>query len=105
MCPSQELPSSGRNSGKSAQETVQAEACNAEAELDPDPRRSKTDVKELEPSLLAAIVKASPDSIASTDLDGNITSWNLGAERMYGYTAEEIVGQSIATIIPDDRRD
>ena len=52
---------------------------------------------------LAAIVESSDDCIVSKDLDGIITSWNRGAERMFGYSAEEAVGQSITMIIPADR--
>lgn len=53
---------------------------------------------------LAAIVEGSDDAIVSKTLEGIITSWNRGAERMFGYTAEEAVGQSITLIIPADRR-
>lgn len=60
---------------------------------------------ERERALLAAIVKASPDAIASTDLDGKITSWNTGAERMYGYRADEIIGKSISVIMPPECQD
>ena len=52
---------------------------------------------------LASIVRFSDDAIVSKLLDGTITSWNLAAERMFGYTAAEAVGQSIKIIIPRDR--
>ena len=53
---------------------------------------------------LASIVSSSEDAILSKDLDGIITSWNAAAERMFGYSAEEIVGQSVTLIYPPDRR-
>ena len=53
---------------------------------------------------LASIVQSSDDAIVGKTLDGVIASWNEGAERLFGYTAEEAVGQPIFLIIPEDRR-
>jgi PAS domain S-box-containing protein len=57
---------------------------------------------EVERSLLAAIVESSSDAIIGKTLDGIVTSWNVAAERMYGYTAEEAVGRHISFIVPPE---
>ena len=58
--------------------------------------------EERERQALAALVKASTDAIIGKDLDGTITSWNPGAERIYGYSAEEAIGNPIELLVPDD---
>jgi PAS domain S-box-containing protein len=54
---------------------------------------------------LVAIVESSDDAIISKDLNGIIQTWNQGAERLFGYRAEEVVGQPITIVIPQDRLD
>src|SRR3984885_15436362 len=53
--------------------------------------------------LLAAIVNSSDDAIIGKTVDGVITTWNPAAERMYGYTAEEVIGQPVTVLCPPDR--
>ncbi|MGO4670212.1 PAS domain S-box protein [Bosea sp. 2RAB26] len=54
---------------------------------------------------LTALVESSEDAIIAKDLDGLITDWNPGAERLFGYRPEEVLGQSVLLLIPEDRRD
>jgi two-component system, OmpR family, sensor histidine kinase VicK len=54
---------------------------------------------------LSAIVESAQDAIIGKTLDGIITNWNAGAERLYGYKADEMIGRSIARIMPEDRPD
>src|SRR5271165_4101493 len=56
-------------------------------------------------SRLASIIDSSEDAILSKGLDGTVTSWNKGAERIYGYTPEEVVGKHISLLLPADRPD
>jgi PAS domain S-box-containing protein len=73
--------------------------------------RDVTERKQIEADLrkteqwLASIIQSSDDAIVSKNLDGIITSWNKGAERVFGYTAEEAIGQPIIMVIPHDRWD
>lgn len=65
----------------------------------------KNSMDQLEVSQLASIVKDSDDAIVSTDLNGIITSWNFGAQKIFGYSALDTVGKSINLIIPPESRD
>ncbi len=60
---------------------------------------------DLDARRLAAIVESSDDAIIATDFTGVITNWNQGAERLFGYTANEVVGKSIMILIPAERHD
>ena len=59
---------------------------------------------EMSAARLAAIVESSNDAIVGKDLNSIVTSWNVGAEKMFGYSAEEMIGTSILRLIPADRQ-
>src|SRR5258708_1320667 len=67
--------------------------------------KRSTLVAEDQTALLASIVDSSEDAITAKTTDGIVTSWNRGAERVYGYSAEEILGKPVAMLIPPDRPD
>jgi PAS domain S-box-containing protein len=65
-------------------------------------KASAFEAESAERARLAAIVESSDDAIVGKTLDGIITSWNGGAERLFGYAAEEMIGQPISRLMPDD---
>jgi PAS domain S-box-containing protein len=72
-----------------------------------EPKRIEVALRENEERLrwLASVVDSSDDAIVSKNLDGVIRSWNKGAERVFGYAAEEAIGKPITIVIPIDRHD
>src|SRR5262249_6332331 len=60
---------------------------------------------ELAPYWLAAIIESADDAVISKTLDGIITSWNQGAQRIFGYTADEVIGKPVTILIPADHED
>ena len=60
---------------------------------------------ELAPYWLAALIESAGDAIISKTLEGIITSWNKGAERIFGYTADEVIGKPVTILIPADHED
>ena len=60
---------------------------------------------ELAPYWLSALIESADDAIISKTLDGIITSWNNGAQRIFGYTADEVIGKPITILIPEGHQD
>lgn len=71
---------------------------NAASRVDEDRRKAEESTRRL-----ASIVTSSNDAIIGKDLGGIVTSWNAGAEEIYGYTAEEMIGHPVSIAIPPDR--
>lgn len=68
-------------------------------------REAELNIRSEQGAMLAAIIAYSDDAIISKDLNGVVTSWNPSAERIFGYTAAEMIGESILKIIPNDRKE
>ncbi|MCA1576419.1 MAG: PAS domain S-box protein, partial [Acidobacteria bacterium] len=67
--------------------------------------RAKLQSSELAPYWLSTIIDSADDAIITKTLEGIITSWNKGAERIFGYTAEEAIGKPVLMLIPEDLPD
>lgn len=83
---------------------ILAERERASPGIQPSPAEVPVDISTVQ-ALLAAIVADSSDAILSKTLDGIVTSWNHAAEEMYGYTRDEMIGRTVATLLPPDRPD
>ncbi|QNN21016.1 PAS domain S-box protein [Planctomycetales bacterium ZRK34] len=98
---SPDVESEGLSSEKQIRQRIDDEVIHRTAQLTSERDESRRVEREL--ARLAAIVESSEDAIIGKTLEGVVTSWNIGAERIYGYTAGEMIGQSITRIIPPDR--
>src|SRR2546425_7083415 len=73
--------------------------------MEVEARESERALSPWSPEYLAAIVESSDDAIIGKTLDGTIISWNPGAERIYGYRADEVIGRPISILVPADHPD
>ena len=91
---------------ESAERLATGIAAHAAIAIDNARLFQRAEERSRESFLLASIVDSSDDAIVSKDLNGVITSWNKSAERVFGYTPEEAIGQTVAALlIPEDRQD
>src|SRR5262249_35665743 len=67
--------------------------------------RKRWQTAQVAQSFLGSLVECADDAIISKNLEGIVTSWNAGAERLFGYTAREMIGKPILTLIPPERLD
>lgn len=86
---------------RAARQVARQQGVVAEGEL----RLLERELAERDQLRLAAIVESADEAIIAATLDGTIVSWNQGAQRLYGYTAAEIIGQHMSVLAPDAERD
>jgi PAS domain S-box-containing protein len=89
--------------GALAQETAQALERSRLYEAE-RAARERAEAEHEQRALLAQIVESAEDGIVSTTLDGTVTSWNAGATRIFGYSADEMIGRPLDRIVPENRR-
>jgi two-component system, OmpR family, sensor histidine kinase VicK len=94
------LPSKERSERKS----TEGEIRRLNAELEERVRQRTAELEQASESMrqLAAVVESSTDTIVSRDLSGTVMSWNRAAERMFGYTAEEMKGIDYTRVVPPE---
>ena len=95
----------GREEHQASRAELEERICELEAELRrKDALLDERSRSDLDRARLAAVVENSDDAIITKSLDGVITCWNKGAERIFGYTAQETIGRPVAMLIPQERQ-